>query len=282
VAKIARIPCILTYHGTYVLAKRDLGGGIRQLFFILENVIMRIPWDAIVCVDYFSLGFLQHHFRTRSQRLYVIPSGVDAEQFHSMPVKESTHRTGVYTILCPRRIDPKNGIEYLIRASIECKPNIQSLVLLIAGRTNAGMEDHARLLHDLVRTGNSDSYVRFLGDVEHDKMPELYNSADIVVIPSLAEARSLSALEAMACEKPIIATRVGGLPEIVKENFNGILVNPGDVGDLVRAIYRLHDGPELSHELGRNARTIALENDWTNRAHDYENLYEEVISHQLK
>jgi len=212
----------------------------------------------------------------------VIPSGVDAEQFRSIPVRESTERTHVYTILCPRRIDPKNGIEYLIRASIKCKPNIQGLILLIAGRTNEGMENHARFLHDLVRTNNSDSYVRFLGDVEHDRMQVLYNSADIVVIPSLAEARSLSALEAMACEKPVIATAVGGMPEIVKDGFNGLLVNPGDVDDLARAICRLYNDPQLSHELGRNARRIALENEWRDRAHDYERLYEAFLSGQLK
>lgn len=101
-------------------------------------------------------------------------------------------------------------------------------------------------------------------------MRELYNSADIVVIPSLAEARSLSAPEAMACEMPIVATRVGGIPEVVTDGFNGILVNPGDVANLAGAIDRLYNSPKLSVELGRNARKIALENEWKERARAYE------------
>jgi len=282
IAKIALIPCILTYHGTYSTAQRDSVSGLSQLVFILENITMRTPWDEIVCVDYYSERFLLLRYRIHKERLCVIPSGVDTTQFRPESAKSFTGLTRAYTILCPRRVDPKNGIEYLIRAAIECRHNIQQLEVLIAGRVNDGMENHAKFLHDLVRTNHSASYIRFLGDVEHDRMQDLYNSANIVVIPSLAEARSLSALEAMACEKPVIATRVGGMPEIVKDGFNGILVNPGDVGDLADAIYRLYNSPELSDELGRNARRIALENDWRDRAHDYERIYEASISGKLK
>ena len=277
IAKIGLIPCILTYHGTYSMAQPDSVSGLSQLVFILENITMRTHWDEIVCVDYYSEKFLLFRYRIHKERLSVIPSGVDTSQFRPESAKNPAGLPRAYTILCPRRIDPKNGIEYLIRAAITCRPNIQQLVVLIAGRINEGMEDHAKFLHDLVRTNNGDSYIRFLGDVEHDKMRGLYNSADIVVIPSLAEARSLSALEAMACEKAIVATRVGGMPEIVTDGFNGILVNPGDVANLANAIYRLYNSPELSVELGRNARKTALENEWNERARGYERLYEAFV-----
>ena len=281
IAKVARIPCILTYHGTYSLGNFDPLRRVRLPVLLLENLTLRIPWDALACVDYHSENFLQARFGISRQRLHVIPSGVDVGQFHPGLDRDSAKASGAYTILCPRRVDPKNGIEYIIRAVTICKPKIPALSLVIAGRTNDGMEGYEKFLRDIVRTSNSGSYVTFLGDIEHGKMSRLYNSADIVVIPSLAEARSLSALEAMACERPVIATKVGGLPEIVRDGFSGVLVNPADANDLANAIYRLFSRPDLGDVLGRNGRKMALENQWKARADEYELLYAHAVSGKL-
>ena len=277
IARIFRIPCILTFHGTYSLAKMGSARSIPLPVLVLEEIALRSPWSKVVCVDYHSEQFLLRRFRLPNERIRVIPSGVDAQEFRAESWRTSTDSASQYTILCPRRVDPKNGIEYIIRASIKCKPKIRGLNLLIAGRTNQGLQEYESFLRNIVRSSDGESYITFLGDVEHDKMRDLYDSANLVVIPSLAEARSLSALEAMACERPVIATKVGGLPEIIKDGISGILVNPADVDDLARAICRLHDEPELSRGLGKNARLVALSNDWKVRTHEYEDLYQHCI-----
>ncbi len=274
IARVARIPCVVTFHGTYSLANFGSARRIPVPVLALEDVALRSSWNAVVCVDYHSEQFLRRRFGIPEQRLWVIPSGVDAAEFRAESARSSTDSEPKYTILCPRRVDPKNGIEYIIRASIKCKLKIPGLRLLIAGRTNQGLQEYERFLQGIIRSSNSESYISFLGDVEHAKMPHLYNSVDLVVIPSLAEARSLSALEAMACEKPVIASNVGGLPEIITDGLNGILVRPADVDDLASAICRLHEEPELSRTLGQNARLVALRNDWKVRTEKYERLYD--------
>ncbi len=243
IARIARIPCILTYHGTYSLADRETIRQIPRVVFLFENIVMRLPWGAIVCVDAFSLRFLSSHFRVSQGRLWLVPSGVDSELFRPAVLTENS-RPKEYIILCPRRIDPKNGIEFLIHATLRSRKHIPNLTLLVAGRTGQGMEGHEKHLRQVVQANGGGECIRFLGDVEHRKMPGLYNATDVVIIPSLAEARSLSALEAMACAKPVIASRVGGLPE-------------------------------------RNARTTAMENAWTKRSEVYETIYEALLSRKF-
>lgn len=275
IARLARIPCILTFHGTYSLSS-GAAARIPPQVLALEDVVLRLPWEKVVCVDYHSENFLIHRLIPQSN-LCVIPSGVDIDEFFPQPQELQHDSTSHYTILCPRRVDPKNGIEYLIQATIKSKPKISGLRLLIAGRTNEGLEGYETFLRNMVRSNGGESYITFLGDVEHNKMRGLYNSADLIVVPSLAEARSLSALEAMACEKAVIATNVGGLPEIIRDGISGILVNPANVDDLTRAICRAYQEPELCRDLGRNARLVALDNNWKVRSREYESVYESSL-----
>jgi glycosyltransferase involved in cell wall biosynthesis len=92
-----------------------------------------------------------------------------------------------------------------------------------------------------------------------DEMPAVNAMADLVVIPSLMEAVSLSALEAMASGKPVIATEVGGLPEIIKDEVTGLLVPPRDPTALADAIVRLHSDYSLRNSLASQGRALAVE-----------------------
>jgi glycosyltransferase involved in cell wall biosynthesis len=97
------------------------------------------------------------------------------------------------------------------------------------------------------------SNVVFVG-VRND-MPGVYASLDILVLPSLVESMPMCLLEAMAAGKPVIATRLGAVPQLILPDQTGILLEPGEVTPLAEAILRLRMNPDLALRLGANAHT---------------------------
>jgi glycosyltransferase involved in cell wall biosynthesis len=94
-------------------------------------------------------------------------------------------------------------------------------------------------------------------------MPEYYLNSDIVILPSLVEATSIAGIEAMACAKPLIGTRTGGLPEIMVDRETGLLVEPADSQGLAQAILALLKDETKREELGLKGRELALRKfDW--------------------
>ena len=85
----------------------------------------------------------------------------------------------------------------------------------------------------------------------------LYQQARVVVLPSIYEAFGMTALEALACQRPVVASRTGGLPEIIEHNVNGLLFEPRDECDLARGLIALLSDPELRERLGAAGRGAA-------------------------
>jgi glycosyltransferase involved in cell wall biosynthesis len=97
-----------------------------------------------------------------------------------------------------------------------------------------------------------------LGNLTHENLRDYYNMADVVVIPSLMEATSLAALEAMACGVPILSTNVGGMPEIVTTGVNGWLVPPADTGAIVIKIKEIVSGCYDCTGMGNNGMNYVV------------------------
>jgi glycosyltransferase involved in cell wall biosynthesis len=117
--------------------------------------------------------------------------------------------------------------------------------------------------------GISDSYssnseirenIQFLGKVKNDELINAYQNCDIFVAPSYYESFGLIYAEAMAWGKPVIGTKVGGIPDVVDDNKNGILVPPGNEIELASAIIRLADSHELRSSMGLAGRKRIKEN----------------------
>jgi glycosyltransferase involved in cell wall biosynthesis len=175
-------------------------------------------------------------------------------------------------ILVPRRLFPKNGVEYLVRAVPEIRAEIPGIRVLVIGDG----PERSRL-EELARDLGVSDRIDFLGASPHEAMPGILASGEIAVFPSLMEATSVAALEAMACERPVLATNVGGLPEIVDEGVGG-LVQPRDPGGLARGVVGLLRDPHLE-EKGRQARQRVVEH-WSNaRLVDrHLEIYEDLIA----
>ncbi|MEI6154461.1 MAG: glycosyltransferase family 4 protein, partial [Deltaproteobacteria bacterium] len=100
----------------------------------------------------------------------------------------------------------------------------------------------------------------FLGSLPNNTLPSFYNFVDCFVLPSLFEAFGITLIEAMSCGKTVIASNVGGIPEVVDDGYNGILIVPGNYISLKEAIIRIINDRNLRINLGNSARQKVVEN----------------------
>lgn len=153
-------------------------------------------------------------------------------------------------ILCACYLSPSKGVKHLISAFKKVLLKIPSAILDIAGD---GPEK--QYLEKLCASLNVQNSVIFHGIVPHDKLPEFYGRANIVVLPSVvAENCPLVLLEAMASGKAVIGSRIGGIPEIVAENETGLLYNPYDDIELSEKIIQLLSDPKKTWEMGKSGK----------------------------
>ncbi len=171
-------------------------------------------------------------------------NGIDTDQFRrtepSLPPSERKR------LIAPRRLFEKNGVEYLVRAMPLIAEQVDAEVFLVGDGPERGK------LETIAGELDVADRVHFMGARPNTELPGLLSSCDLAVFPSLMEATSVAALEAMSCEVPVLATRVGGLPEIVDDTVGG-LCEPSDPQDLARmAVQTL--GRSDQKEMGARAR----------------------------
>lgn len=218
-------------------------------------------------------------------RIYVVPNGVDFARFSqdysdlSVQLRHqwSIPQAAVVYLYCGV-IDRVKGVRQLAEAFARTVQRGVPAHLLIAG--SAGLwarrgeggafeTELSGLLDPLARQG----LVTFLGSVGQDDMPAVYHVADVVVVPSIwTEAFALVVLEAQASGRPVVASRIGGLPELV-DDTNGLLVEPGNVDALAQALEELGRNPRRREELGVAARKAAQTRTWSAYAAAIDEVY---------
>lgn len=205
-------------------------------------------------------------FHRQPNDVACIPNGVDTDLFRPLDPDSRrrkreklfcTYKMGPETslIVCPRRLEPKNGVRYFVEAVPTIVMRYPQTLCLILG--NDADPEYAKEVRALSRRIGVDGYIKFLGPVPNTEIVSYYQVADVVVLPSLMEATSIAGLEAMACGVPIVGTDVGGIPEIVRDGHNGIIVPPCDPEAIAAAITALMDDPELRDRLSTRARELA-------------------------
>ena len=208
-----------------------------------------------------------------------IANAVDASKFRPGLNGETVRaRYGVpmdhCLILCPRRLVPKNGLEFLIESLPSIRRSSRAVSVLIAGDG----PERERLEARVRELGLQDSVI-FAGSQDNNDLPEFYGAADIVAIPSLKEATSIAGLEAMASACAVVATNVGGVPEIIEDGVSGLLVSPRNPEALAQAITPLIETPELRTQLGLAARArVEQKFTWEQVASETTRAYERAIA----
>ena len=144
----------------------------------------------------------------------------------------------------------KKGLKTLLDAYATVSKKY-SVALLIVGEVRAG-ED--KQLFDEFRKANSNLQIRVTGYISPQSLPAYYSLIDVFVHPSLRDGMPNAVLEAMACEKAVVATPVGGVLDVVKDRENGLTVPANDAESLSKAIIELLDDQALRVRLGKSAR----------------------------
>ncbi len=180
------------------------------------------------------------------KKMDVSPLGVDPETFRR--TKDRALFSNV-EILCVGRLVPAKGQAILIEAAALLKKSGLPVKVTFAGDG----PDKARLQAAAYCFG-IESDCRFLGGVNPEKIRDLYEAADLFVLPSFAEGIPVVLMEAMSMEVPCITTRINGIPELIESGAQGLLVAPSDVNGLAEAIETLWNGPDFRKELALAGR----------------------------
>lgn len=181
----------------------------------------------------------------------IAPLGVFPEVF--TPVKRSASN-GSFRVLCVGRLTPAKG-QHILVAAIERLARAGRDVML----TFVGDGPDRKSLEADVNARGLQSRVVFAGAVNQDRIREYYAEADVFALASFAEGIPIVLMEAMAMETPVISTRITGIPELIRDGRDGLLVAPSDDEELAGAMARLMDDPESRVELGRAGRLRVME-----------------------
>ena len=192
-----------------------------------------------------------------ADRTRVIYGGVDADAWQPDP---EVRREGVLFV---GRITPHKGIDVLIRALPE------GARLTVAGTTGHDRDLPERAYPELLRALAKGKDVRFLDEVDDDQLRQLHRSAQVLVLPSvertcygrriaISELLGLTLLEGSASGTPVVASRVGGMPEVVADGETGFIVEPGDDEELRDRLSLLLEDPALAQRMGEGGRQLVL------------------------
>jgi glycosyltransferase involved in cell wall biosynthesis len=224
-----RLPVVSTVHG-----------------FNSVNAYSRIMTraDRVICASPAIREHVIRNYGTPEAILRLVPRGIDPQTFDPARVdREAAHAfrsrhgmDGRYLVLALGRITSWKGYDTLIRAAALVRREMPDLGVLIVGGVQAGQEIHAAGLRRLVQELGLDGTVVFCGS--QTQVPEVLHACDLLVscAQTKPETFGRSMAEALAMERPVVASRHGGALDIVREGRNGLLFTPGDAAELARCI----------------------------------------------
>jgi len=243
-ARQCNVPFITTCHGYYSrhLFSRVMAWG--KFVIVASNVIAR---------------HMIKDFGVPYEKIRLIPRGVDLEKFPYNAQDEANKKKRGYSIGIIGRITPIKGHVYFIRAISKVVRLLPNIKVYIIGDAPPSKPKYRQELEILVRRLSLSKYVHFLGQ-RHD-IPQQLKKLDLLVMPSVGEeAFGRAIIEAQAIGVPVIATRVGGIVDIIKDGENGILVPPRDWSSLSDAIIGILKNGEFKDRLSKMGRANVEKN----------------------
>jgi D-inositol-3-phosphate glycosyltransferase len=250
--------------------------------------------DRIIAATQAELAQLQWLYRIDTNRITVIPPGVDTTRFYPIPKDEAIEFIGTPAKGCMflyvGRIEPLKGIDTLIESlSVMKRKGFLDLfpvcLAIIGGDPDVSDEQMSAEMERLQALGESlgiDDLIMFLGRQDQDTLQYYYSAAEVVVVPSHYESFGMVALESMACGTPVVASETGGLAFLVKDGVTGFHVPTADSDALAERLIELMEDSELREKLGKQAFEYAKGFTWTIIADQILELYTAVLAEYRK
>jgi len=258
-------PLIITIRGSdlkYAL-KSSLFKRIIMFVFRRADYIIAVSED--LKKDIALLGI-------ENNKISMIPNGIDTDLFKlrskALIRKKLKLPLDKKIILFVGRLTKDKGISYLIQAFNKLDHSF--LLLLI------GFGPDKPFFRKITEKNNN---ITFLGEKEHDQVAEYMNASDVFILPSLSEGRPNVILEAMASGLPIIATNVGGIPEMMQGNKNGFLIKKSNVNDIITAVRKIFDNPSKTKKMKlSNLKKIKEgQSSWDNTCKKHIKIYNSLM-----
>jgi glycosyltransferase involved in cell wall biosynthesis len=253
----ANIPHVATIHGLimeefFVTGEIQQQDSMRWKYSFVEERLGASSADATILPSEWLRREYANRFFVSPETLTVIPYGLHVDQIiqQTDQIARIPRADGRLVIICPARLVPYKGQRYLLEALADLAKVRDDFLCLFAGDGAQRAE-----LEALSQQLNVQDHVQFLGN--RNDIYSLLKQADIFVLPSLVENHSLAVMEAQIIGLPVIATRVGGNPELLSHLHTGVLVEPRNREELFQAILLLLNDEALRNKLSHNSKTWA-------------------------
>ncbi len=225
--------------------------------------------ERITSISYFlarraeKLGFPK-------RKISIIPNGVDLD------IQPKNISRIPFRIICVARLSWQKGVNYLVGALPEIRDKFPQARLVLVGD---GPEK--RSLKQQVKKLNLEKEVAFKGKLSHQEVLEELSRSAVFVCPSLAEGLGIVFIEAQANGLPVVGTNVGGIPEVIKDNFNGLLIKSKNSQAISQAIIKIFSQPALAKKLVENAQKTVNKFSWPDISQQVNQLYQELLSPKI-
>ena len=274
-AEAVRVPLVQTFHALGVTKVRNQGvADTSPRERVACEVALASSVSAVLATSECELVELRG-CGARPRSTAVVPCGVDTSRFAPVAVAARADSTG--RIVSVGRLVERKGVDDVVRALL----GLPDAHLVIAGGTTNGDDADARRLRRVAASLEVSDRVEMIGPLDHEHVPELLRSADVVACVPWYEPFGMVALEAMACGVPVVASAVGGLRDLVIDGQTGLLVPPRDPVRVAAAVRTLINDPDLRRRLGlRGARRAASSYSWRHVADLLLELYVRIVERE--
>jgi len=280
----SRVPAIIAFITARSLVSRNAGTHLPVYittchgYYSTHIFSKPISWGRfVICISNIVARHMIEDFGVPLSRVRFVSPGVNIDKFSFLPPSRRTNKNKTIGII--GRITPIKGHQFFIKAASRVIKSMPDTKIVIVGQPPLGKEAYLKRLKSMVNNMGISESVEFLGDRED--VPSLLSKMDLLALSSVGrEAFGRVIIEAQAAGVPVVATKVGGVTDIITDRQNGLLVLPYNANQMADAMLEIFNDKALSERLAQQAR-MDVENKFTVKAMSDKTLsiYQEALDH---
>lgn len=249
-------PTVITVHGIQREDIKHQGSLAHRMRNWLHNLVIERynlkHTRHLIAISQYVVDYFSNRLRADIQ-VYHVPNAIDKRYFNLAPLSDG------HTILFAGRVIPRKRVLDLVKAFTQIAPLFPLAQLRIAGEYKSEPQ-YTASVKDMISKAKLEDRIYLLGPLPEEAILHEFAACDVLVLPSAQETTPMVIAQAMAAGKPVVATAVGGVGEMVSHQKNGFLTQVGDINGLAESMLQLLQQPELRHCMGEAGRDWAMAN----------------------
>jgi len=265
-----------------VLSEETIRQRVRRRASIMRETIMWRDADALVANSKFLKEELVNLYGIPREKTHIVYNGVDLRTFYPRKSRRRVFKSlGLdlrsHVILYLGGFRPVKGPIYVMRALEKVHEKFKDIKVLFVGGRHQLDRYHDTVMMKSINGLRESGAMQVIENVPHVQLPEYYSAADAVIVSSIYDAFPKVVLESMACGTPVIASNVGGIPELVRHGETGILTEPANSDELAEAIIKVTSDSDLRERLVSKARNLVKQFTWERAAKQTLAIYKTLL-----